>query len=115
MRLLKSFGYAWNGILYCIKTQANFRIHFVGFIFMLVSAYFFRFEKMEWVICLVLSALVFFAELINTAIESVVDLTTLEFSELAKVAKDCAAGAVLVLAVFAVVVWGIIVYGKFYQ
>jgi diacylglycerol kinase len=67
---------------------------------------------MEWIICLILSALVFFAELVNTAIESVVDLTTTEFSELAKVAKDCAAGAVLVLAVFAVIVWSMIVWGK---
>ncbi len=113
MRLYKSFQYAWNGILYCFKTQANFRIHFLGFIFMLASAHHFRFEKMEWIVCLMLSALVFFAELINTALESVVDLTTQEFSELAKVAKDSAAGAVLVLAVFAVVVWGIIVFGKF--
>jgi diacylglycerol kinase len=77
-----------------------------------MSAFYFRFEKIEWIICLILSALVFFAELVNTAIESVVDLTTTEFSELAKVAKDCAAGAVLVLAVFAVIVWSMIVWGK---
>jgi diacylglycerol kinase len=112
MRLLKSFQYAWNGISYCFRTQANFRIHLLGFIFMLMSAFYFRFEKMEWMICLILSALVFFAELVNTAIESVVDLSTTELSELAKVAKDCAAGAVIVLAVFAVVVWGIIVWSK---
>lgn len=112
MRLLKSFKYAWNGISYCFRTQANFRIHLLGFIFMLMSAFYFRFEKMEWMICLILSALVFFAELVNTAIESVVDLSTTELSELAKVAKDCAAGAVIVLAVFAVVVWGIIVWSK---
>lgn len=112
MRLFKSFQYAWNGILYCFKTQANFRIHFIGFIFMLASAYYFRFEKMEWLVCLILSALVFFAELINTAIESAIDLTTQEYSELAKITKDCAAGAVLVLAVFAVIVWGVIVFGK---
>ena len=80
---------------------------------MLLTAYYFQFEKWELIVCLILSALVFFAELLNTAIESLVDLTTQEFSELAKVAKDCAAGAVLVLAVFAMVVWGIIVFGKF--
>jgi diacylglycerol kinase len=112
MRLLKSFQYAWNGISYCFRTQTNFRIHLLGFIFMFMSAFYFRFEKMEWMICLILSALVFFAELVNTAIESVVDLSTTEFSELAKVAKDCAAGAALVLAVFAVVVWGMIVWSK---
>jgi diacylglycerol kinase len=77
-----------------------------------MSAFYFRFEKMEWMICLILSALVFFAELVNTAIESVVDLSTSEFSELAKVAKDCAAGAVLVLAAISVLVWTMIVWGK---
>lgn len=114
MRLIKSFQYAWNGILYCFKTQANFRIHILGFIFLLISAYYFRFEKWELIVCLILSALVFFAELLNTAIESLVDLTSREFSELAKVAKDCAAGAVLVLALMSVCVWCMIVYGKIF-
>ena len=113
MRVFKSFKYAWNGIVYCFTAQLNFRIHILGFLFLLLTAYYFQFEKWELIVCLILSALVFFAELLNTAIESLVDLTTQEFSELAKVAKDCAAGAVLVLAVFAMVVWGIIVFGKF--
>ena len=112
MRLLKSFQYAWNGISYCFRTQTNFRIHLLGFILMLMSAFYFRFEKMEWIVCLILSALVFFTELVNTAIESVVDLSTREFSELAKVAKDCAAGAVLVLAAISVLGWTMIVWGK---
>ena len=113
MRVFKSFKYAWNGIVYCFTAQLNYRIHILGFLFLLLTAYYFQFEKWELIVCLILSALVFFAELLNTAIESLVDLTTQEFSELAKVAKDCAAGAVLVLAVFAMVVWGIIVFGKF--
>ena len=112
MRLLKSFQYAWNGILYCFRTQANFRIHLVGFLFLILTSYYFQFEKWELIVCLILSALVFFAELLNTAIESLVDLTTQEYSELAKVTKDCAAGAVLVLAFTSVCVWSIIVYGK---
>ncbi|MCE2963063.1 MAG: diacylglycerol kinase [Chitinophagales bacterium] len=112
MRLIKSFQYAIQGILYCFRTQQNFKIHILGFIFLVVSAYYFQFEKWEFIVCLILSALVFFAELVNTAIESLVDLTTKEFSELAKVAKDCAAGAVLVLAFTSVCVWSIIVYGK---
>ena len=112
MRLPKSFQYSWNGISYFFRTKANFRIHLLGFICMLTSAFYFRFEKMEWIVCLILSALVFFTELVNTAIESVVDLSTREFSELAKVAKDCAAGAVLVLAAISVLVWTMIVWGK---
>ena len=112
MRLLKSFQYAGNGILYCFRTQANFRIHLVGFLFLILTSYYFQFEKWELIVCLLLSALVFFAELLNTAIESLVDLTTQEYSELAKVTKDCAAGAVLILTFTSVCVWSIIVYGK---
>ena len=113
MRVFKSFKNAWNGIVYCFTTQLNFRIHILGFLFLLLTAYYFQFEKWELIVCLILSALVFFAELLNTAIESLVDLTTQEYSELAKLAKDCAAGAVLVLACMSVCVWSIIVFGKF--
>lgn len=58
--------------------------------------------------------LVFAAELFNTAIESVVDLVTLEKKELAKIAKDCAAAAVLVLCISAVMIWSFIVYGHLF-
>jgi diacylglycerol kinase (ATP) len=112
-RLLKSFRYAWQGIRYNFKTQANFRIHTLGFIFMNFATYFFQFSLLEYIICFVLSSLVFFAELMNTAIESVVDLTTKEQHELAKIAKDCAAGAVLILSVCAVIVFGLILMTKF--
>lgn len=107
-RIFKSFRYAINGIIYNFKTQRNFRIHTLGFIFMNISAYYFQFNQSEYIICLILSSLVFFAELVNTAIESLVDLSTQEYHDLAKIAKDCAAGAVLVLAICAVVVFGLI-------
>ncbi len=112
LRIFKSIRYAINGIIYNIKTQNNFRIHILGFIFMILSAYFLQFNKMELALCIVISALVFSAELFNTAIESLVDLSTKEYNELAKIAKDCAAAAVLILAILAVVVWAMIVYGK---
>lgn len=74
------------------------------------SAYVIRFDKMEYIVCLVLSCLVFSFELFNTAIESTVDIVSPEFHSLAKVAKDCAAGAVLVSALVAVLTWSIITY-----
>lgn len=107
-RIFKSFQYAINGIIYNFKTQRNFKIHTLGFIFMNFFAFYFQFNTSEYIICLILSALVFFAELINTAIESLVDLSTQEYHNLAKIAKDCAAGAVLVLAICSVVVFGLI-------
>lgn len=113
MRLLKSFVYAWKGIRYCFQTQQNFKIHTLGFGFMLVSAFYFHFENWEFIACLILSALVFSAELMNTAIESVVDLYTPEYNEFAKIAKDCAAASVLILSTASVCVWVIIVLGKY--
>lgn len=77
-----------------------------------LSAYFFHFNQWEYIVCLILSTLVFFAELINTSIESLVDLSTKEYDALAKIAKDCSAGAVLVLAICSLVVWGILIYHK---
>ena len=112
MRLLKSFRYAFEGIRYCFRTQSNFRIHVLGFIFMNLSAFYFHFVTWEYILCLLISALVFFAELMNTAIESAVDLNTQEMHPLAKSAKDCASGAVLVLATCAVIIWGILIKGK---
>lgn len=112
MRILRSFSYAFQGLTYTFKTQANFRIHIVGFVFMNATAYYFRFTTWEYIICLLLSSLVFCAELFNTAIEAVVDLNTQELKPLAKIAKDCAAGAVLIMAISAVIVWSIIVYFK---
>jgi len=111
-RFFKSFQYAIQGIKYNFSTQLNFKIHCLGFVFMNLTAYFLDFSLWEYIVCLILAALVFFAELMNTAIESVVDLSTKEYDDLAKIAKDCAAGAVLVLAICAIAVWGLIVFSK---
>jgi len=113
MKIMKSFLHAGRGILYGYRTQVNFRIHIFGFIFLLVSAYYFQFETWELIVCLIVSALVFSAELMNTAMESVVDLCSPEYNELAKIAKDCAAASVLILAAASVCIWIIIVLGKY--
>lgn len=111
-RFYKSLKYALQGIRYNFDTQANFRIHTLGFVFMNISAYFLSFTTYEYIVCLILSTLIFFAELINTAIESLVDLSTMEYHDLAKIAKDCAAGAVLVLAICTLIVWILIAYPR---
>lgn len=111
-RILKSFCYAYEGMKYTAKTQLNFKIHLVGFIFMFFTSFYFSFTKMEFIICLILGFVVLILELFNTAIESVVDLVSPEFHILAKRAKDCAAGAVLLAAILSVCVWGMIIYNK---
>lgn len=103
--LFLSFKYAWTGVCYAFTTQRNFRIHtFVGILAVSMGA-FLQIEAAEMAIVTVTCAIVMVLELINTAIESVVDLTVKQsYHELAKIAKDCAAGAVLVSAIAAVVV-----------
>lgn len=103
--LFISFKYAWAGVRYAFMTQRNFRIHTVIGTCAISLGIFLHIPGGEMAIIGLTSALVLVLELINTAIESVVDLTVKQtYHELAKIAKDCAAGAVLVAALAAVFV-----------
>ena len=107
--LLISFKYAWCGIVYAFQTQRNFRIHlFIGAVAIALGV-FLHLQPVEMAVIGLTSGLVLVMELLNTAIESVVDLTVKQsYHELAKIAKDCAAGAVLVSALAAVLVAGVL-------
>jgi diacylglycerol kinase (ATP) len=107
--LLISFQYAWAGVSYAFQTQRNFRIH-VGIGALAIGlGIFFHLRPVEIAVIGLTSGLVLVMELLNTAIESVVDLTVKQsYHELAKIAKDCAAGAVLVSALAAVMVAGVL-------
>lgn len=97
--LLKSFQYAGLGILYACQTQRNFRIHLAMTILALGLGIGLRCSAVEIVLIGLTCGLVLALELLNTALEAVVDLTVgRDFHVLAKIAKDCAAGAVLVAA-----------------
>jgi diacylglycerol kinase (ATP) len=105
--LLLSFKYAWAGLRYAFITQRNFRIHTVIGTLALSLGVFLKLSAVEIAVICLTSGLVLALELLNTAIESVVDLTVKQsYHELAKIAKDCAAGAVLVSAIAAVFVAG---------
>ncbi len=105
--LFVSFKYAGAGLIYAFKTQRNFRIHsVVGFVAIALS-FFLQLTAVEIAIIGLTASAVLTLELLNTALESVVDLTVKQsYHELAKIAKDCAAGAVLVAALAAVLVAG---------
>ncbi|NJR64747.1 MAG: diacylglycerol kinase family protein [Leptolyngbyaceae cyanobacterium CRU_2_3] len=105
--LFVSFKYAWAGLSYTFQTQRNFRIHvIVGTIAISLSIYL-QLSRVEIAIIGLTIGAVLTMELLNTALESVVDLTVRQtYHELAKIAKDCAAGAVLVSALAAVIVAG---------
>ncbi|MBP3329295.1 MAG: diacylglycerol kinase family protein [Clostridia bacterium] len=111
--LLKSFVYAGNGILWCLKNERNMRAHFSLCVYMyayLLCYDFFTLSKTEWAIILLVNALVFSLEIVNTAVEKAVDMFTKEKNEFAKISKDAAAGAVLVSAIFAVIIGIVILY-----
>lgn len=103
--LFVSFKYAWAGITYAFSTQRNFKIHVLVGIAVLTVAVALHLQPVEVAILALTVGAVMTLELINTALESVVDLTVQQtYHELAKIAKDCAAGAVLISALVSIVV-----------
>ncbi|MCC5657242.1 diacylglycerol kinase family protein [Nostoc sp. XA010] len=105
--LFVSFKYAWAGISYSFQTQRNFRIHVSVCALAIGLSVFLHLQAVEIAVIGITSGLVLALELLNTAIESLVDLTVKQtYHDLAKIAKDCAAGAVLVSALVAVLVAG---------
>ena len=99
--LYKRIGYAFEGIFAGIRGERNMKIHCFAAVCVVVAGVLFHISVTEWCICLVLFGLILSLELVNTAIEAVVDLVTEDKKPLAKLAKDTAAGAVLIAAVMA--------------
>lgn len=99
--LYKSFGYAFEGIFTGIKKERNMKIHCLAMLCVVAAGFSLRISTLEWCICLILFGLILSLELVNTAVEAVVDLVTEERKPLAKLAKDTAAGAVLIAAIMA--------------
>lgn len=107
--LFTSFKYAWSGIAYAFKTQRNFRVHTGIGILAMILCWILDVSNLEIaVICLTIGA-VLVMEILNTALESLVDLTVGQtYHQLAKIAKDCAAGAVLMAAIVALLIAALI-------
>ncbi len=108
-KLRNSFKYAFEGIKEAWKTEQNLKIHFIIMFLVIIAGFVFKITAMEWIVCLLLFALVISLELINTAIETTVDIAMPEINEKAKYAKDIAAGAVLFSAIISVIV-GLIIF-----
>jgi diacylglycerol kinase (ATP) len=111
--LLISFRYAWAGIYYAFHTQRNFRIHVILGASAVIVGAFLHLPAVEMSVVGLTIGAVLAMELLNTAIESVVDLTVKQnYHELAKIAKDCAAAAVLISALAAIGVAGSLILPK---
>jgi len=103
-RLIDSLNYAFEGIIYALKTQRNMKIHFLVAIIVLVASLFFDLTRIEILILLLTISMVIVAEMINTSIESTIDLITDKYHIFAKIAKNVAAGAVLIAAINSIIV-----------
>ena len=110
--LIESFNYAIEGVIHVLRTHRNMRIHFAVAIVVLVAAVWKGVSRFELIALLLAIAFVLIAEMINSAIEQAVDLATTSFDPLAKLAKDIAAGAVLIAAANAVAVGYLVFAGK---
>ncbi|WP_213422929.1 diacylglycerol kinase family protein [Bhargavaea massiliensis] len=97
-KLFRSFRYAWQGIAEGFRTEQNFRFHLLAALVVTILGWLSGLSVLEWLIVILLFGGMFALELINTAIERVVDLASPEHHPLAGQAKDVAAGAVLVFA-----------------
>lgn len=111
-KLIDSFNYAIQGLIYSARTQRNMKIHLVATFLVLSACFVYDISKVELLIITITITLVIAAELINTSVESAIDATTNYYHPLAKIAKNTAAGAVLVTAINAVIVGYIIFWDK---
>jgi diacylglycerol kinase (ATP) len=102
--LLESFNYALEGIIHVLRTHRNMRFHFAAAVVVLVAAVWVGVDRIELAALLISIAFVLIAEMVNSALETAVDMATTTFDPLAKLAKDIAAGAVLISAINAVAV-----------
>ena len=110
--LIKAFNDAIEGILYTFKFERNMKIHYLGSALVLVVSLFLNLSRIEMIMLLFSISLVVVAEMFNTAVEKTIDLVTDEYHVLAKIAKDVAAGGVLVAALNSVVVGYILFFDK---
>lgn len=109
---LKSFSYAFKGLVFSLK-QRNMKIIFTCAILTVLAAIFLKVNANHWCILLICIGLVMALEMINTAIEGIVDLISPDYNEKAGKIKDVAAGAVLVASIISFII-GILILGKYF-
>ncbi len=112
-KVLRGFVFAWNGILDLWRQEKNTRIHLFFALAAIICGFVFHVSLIEWCLLVISICSVFSAEALNSALERNVDLVTIEKKQLAKEAKDLAAGAVLILALMSVIIGLIIFLPKF--
>jgi undecaprenol kinase len=107
-----TFRFAFAGIRIAIQQEKNIRFHLLISVLVIILASILSLSQIEWIILLLVISGMLVLEMLNTAIERIVDLVTLDYHPLAKQAKDVAAGAVLIFAIAAIIVGAIIFIPK---
>ena len=110
--LIESFNFAVEGIIHVLRTQRNMRIHLLAAVIVLIAAIATGVTKLELIALLLAIAFVFITEMINSALEQAIDVSTTSFDPLAKLAKDTAAGAVLIATLNAIAVGYLVFSGE---
>ena len=108
----RNLRWAASGIIYALKTQPNMRFHLAAAAAVILVSCMLKLTADQWLDIIFAIALVWTAELLNTAVEAAVNLVTTDYHPLAKAAKDAAAGAVLIAAVNALAVAAVILLPK---
>jgi diacylglycerol kinase len=112
-RFFRSFGFAFNGLRHAVKTQLNFRLHLLSAVAVVALGVYTGLSSLEWVCISLCIGLVMVLELLNTALEIMVDLVSPDYHPKAGLIKDIAAAAVLMAAIVALVVALFIFVPKF--
>jgi diacylglycerol kinase (ATP) len=110
--VIESFNYAFEGIIHVLRTQRNLRIHFAIAVAVIVFALIVNVTKLELIALLISITFVLISEMLNSAVEAAIDIATTSFDPMAKLAKDVAAGAVLIASTNAVAVGYLVFSGK---
>ena len=114
-RFIESFGFAASGIAQAFREGRNFKVQLCFAVLAVILGFAFAIDTVEWCAIVLCIALVLGGECVNTSIEAVVDIASPEYNELAKRAKDCAAGAVLISSIISVVVAALVFLPRIVQ
>ena len=112
LKAIRSFRYAGVGIYSLFRYENNARIHLIACILVVIAGVFFQISSIEWMLIVIQIGLVWAAEAFNTSIEKLADLVSPDYHPVIKVVKDTAAAGVLILAISAVIVGGVIFIPK---
>lgn len=111
-KLIKSFGYSFNGIAAAVRTEQSMQIHLIAVAVVTIAGLKLEVSATEWIVLVTCFGVVISVELLNSAIEKLVDLVSPEFNTKAGLVKDIAAGAVMILAIAAGIIGCIIFIPK---